>query len=458
VVPAQSGNYIVSGYNPGACELIPDTVSITIISTPSLPPIISNSPLCFGDTLEATTSLNGALTFTWDFNGGLVVQNDSLSVNGLAPGFYPITLFSNLGSCISPMATDTIQVLNPPQIAHQGPLETCGTVIDFNSAVQTDPSDPVQTILWYDDQGLIGNTGSINNVNSNAGAYSVETFVVVLETQNQCIASDTFSITFHPYPSVILSAAPQCDGESAIFNSQLAWVNNPPPSPNVVYSLSYGDGQTAAVSNGTHAFDSTGTYNAMISVTSDEGCSASDSVSFTIVAIPTILPTALASCGQEGSFTVELGLDNYTYDQLTWNIPGVGDFPSPSFSHVFTNPGSYMATVTLEGTNGCDFSESLPFTILPSVTIENLTVPNVITPNGDQNNDELLLDNLFVNCTNYDLLILNRWGHVVYEGTNTSTPFSGMDQNGKDIEAGVYFYKLTTNDNKVVHGHITVIR
>jgi hypothetical protein len=47
---------------------------------------------------------------------------------------------------------------------------------------------------------------------------------------------------------------------------------------------------------------------------------------------------------------------------------------------------------------------------------------------------------------------------VVYEGTNASAPFNGTDQDGKTLEAGVYFYKLTTNDNKVVSGHITVIR
>jgi gliding motility-associated-like protein len=68
------------------------------------------------------------------------------------------------------------------------------------------------------------------------------------------------------------------------------------------------------------------------------------------------------------------------------------------------------------------------------------------------------LDNLFVDCTNYDLLILNRWGNVVYEGTNASAPFNGTDQDGKALEAGVYFFKLTTNDNKMVSGHITVIR
>jgi gliding motility-associated-like protein len=82
----------------------------------------------------------------------------------------------------------------------------------------------------------------------------------------------------------------------------------------------------------------------------------------------------------------------------------------------------------------------------------------VVTPNGDQINDVLALDNLFLDCTDFDLIILNRWGHVVYEMTNSSAPFSGKDASGKDLEAGVYFYKLTTNDNKMVSGHITVIR
>ncbi|NBV91242.1 MAG: gliding motility-associated C-terminal domain-containing protein, partial [Flavobacteriia bacterium] len=149
---------------------------------------------------------------------------------------------------------------------------------------------------------------------------------------------------------------------------------------------------------------------------------------------------------------------NYTFDQLTWNIPGVGNFAFPSFEHTFINPGNYLATVNIEGSNGCDYSENLPFTIIPSVTIEDLSVPNVITPNEDLLNDQLILDNLFVDCTSFDLIILNRWGNIVYEMTNTSAPFNGKDLNGKDLEAGVYFYKLTTDDNKVVSGHITVIR
>jgi gliding motility-associated-like protein len=458
VVPAQSGNYIISGYNPGACELIPDTVAITIISTPNTPLINTNSPLCLGDTLLAETTLNGAFTYHWNFNNDTVAVNDSLTIQGLQPGYYPIELYSNLGACISPTAVDTIHVLSAPQISHQGPIEVCGPTINFTSATQTDPSDPVQSITWYNQQGILGNSGNLNNVNASAGAYSVETYWVALLTANNCFSSDTFNITFHPIPSVSLSVNPLCDGESAQFSSQLTWISNPPPTPNVVYGLNFGDGQNAAVSNASHSYDSTGAYQVILTVSSDEGCTNADSINVTIVAVPTITPSVQTACGQQGTFDVGLSLGNYTFNQLTWNIPGVGDFSFPSFTHTFINPGAYIASITLEGSNGCDFSETLPFTILPSVTIDNLNIPNVITPNEDLVNDQLILDNLFVDCTSFDLIILNRWGNIVYEMTNTSAPFSGKDLNGKDLEAGVYFYKLTTDDNKVVSGHITVIR
>jgi gliding motility-associated-like protein len=458
VVPAQSGNYIISGYSPGACELIPDTVAITIISTPSTPLITTNSPLCLGDTLLAETTLNGAFTYHWNFNNGTLAINDSLTIEGLQPGFYPIELYSNLGSCISQTALDTIQVLSAPQITHQGPIEVCGPTINFTSATQTDPSDPVQSITWYNQQGILGNSGNPIDVNASAGAYSVETFWVALLTANNCFSSDTFNITFHPIPSVSLSANPLCDGESAEFSSQLTWISNPPPTPTVLYGMNFGDSQNAAVSNASHSYDSTGTYQVILTVSSDEGCTNADTINVTIVAVPTITPFVETACGQQGTFDVGLSLGNYTFNQLTWNIPGVGDFTFPSFTHTFLNPGAYVASITLEGANGCDFSETLPFTILPSVTIENLNIPNVITPNEDLVNDQLILDNLFVDCTSFDLIIINRWGNVVYEMNNSSAPFSGKDQEGKDLEAGIYFYKLTTNDNKVVSGHITVIR
>jgi gliding motility-associated-like protein len=238
----------------------------------------------------------------------------------------------------------------------------------------------------------------------------------------------------------------------------LAWNTTPPPNTNCQYALTFGDGQNGNTPNITHVYDTTGTYTAVLTVTSPWGCTTSDTTVVLITAVPVLNPTVEASCGQVGSFSVTMTLDNYTYDSLTWNIPGVGAFNSSTFVHTFENPGDYIASLLIEGSNNCDYNFNVPFTILPSVTLDNLEIPNVVTPNGDQTNDALVLNNLFIDCTSFDIIILNRWGNVVYEMNNTSAPFSGKDQAGKDLESGVYYYKLTTNDNKVVSGHITVIR
>ncbi len=71
------------------------------------------------------------------------------------------------------------------------------------------------------------------------------------------------------------------------------------------------------------------------------------------------------------------------------------------------------------------------------------TFPNVITPNDDGINDVLDSDYLLSTCTPFELTILNRWGTVIYEQRNGEIPFSGKDQHGNKLSAGVYFYKLS---------------
>jgi gliding motility-associated-like protein len=354
------------------------------------------------------------------------------------------------------MAYDTIQVFATPQITYTGDFTTCD-VLNFNTSIQTDPLDPMHIVLWYNQTGTCGVGTSITNVSANNPAYSTETYWVKLTTDNGCTDADTFSLTFNPYPALDLSVDTQCDGTSAQFVNQLNWVTNAPPNTNCVYTLQFGDGQSGANPNTNHVYPGPGNYQAILLATSEAGCTSSDTVNFTIQAVPILVPSMVASCGQVGTFEVGLNLGNYTFDQLYWSIPNEGNFAFPIFEHVFANAGNYIATVNIEGTNNCDFSAQLPFTILPSVTLDNLDIPNVITPNGDGINDELTFSNLFLDCTSFDLIILSRWGVVVYEMNNASAPFAGKDIKGENLSPGVYFYKITTNDGKVASGHLTVL-
>ena len=65
---------------------------------------------------------------------------------------------------------------------------------------------------------------------------------------------------------------------------------------------------------------------------------------------------------------------------------------------------------------------------------------NVFTPNGDQINDQLI----FSESCNMEatVIILNRWGEVMYESNDILTPWDGTTNSGKPVSAGTYFYRI----------------
>ena len=90
----------------------------------------------------------------------------------------------------------------------------------------------------------------------------------------------------------------------------------------------------------------------------------------------------------------------------------------------------------------------------------SIEIPNVFTPNKDgindlfRTNDEGLL--------NKEMIILNRWGNVVFEGSG-SEGWDGTNKNGKECVEGVYFVKATytnllNNEKETKTGYVHLIR
>jgi gliding motility-associated-like protein len=97
-----------------------------------------------------------------------------------------------------------------------------------------------------------------------------------------------------------------------------------------------------------------------------------------------------------------------------------------------------------------------------------LTAPNVITANGDHVNDFFLINNL-EDYEAVELVILNRWGEIVFENSKYDNKWGGNHKNGSLLSAGVYFYKITPSsfkysyphhgkEKKSIHGFIEVLR
>jgi gliding motility-associated-like protein len=124
------------------------------------------------------------------------------------------------------------------------------------------------------------------------------------------------------------------------------------------------------------------------------------------------------------------------------------------------------ATVIV-GTCGCTDPTALNYN--PLATVDNgncqyatptVEAPNVFTPNGDGSNDLFFLN--VSNATSVKLVILNRWGNVMFEMEGVNPAWNGKTDNGIPVSQGVYFYKYTVNgfnDQKLEgHGFVELIR
>ncbi len=125
--------------------------------------------------------------------------------------------------------------------------------------------------------------------------------------------------------------------------------------------------------------------------------------------------------------------------------------------YTVTTPGIYSATASGPCGLGSDQIVVLPCPgeePIDSVFV-NFIIPNVITPNSDATNDRFEIQNLPANT---EVIILNRWGNVVFSSANYQNNWDGKDPAGKELLAGVYTYKYKTQKGLTGHGFVHLVR
>lgn len=115
---------------------------------------------------------------------------------------------------------------------------------------------------------------------------------------------------------------------------------------------------------------------------------------------------------------------------------------------------TYVATLTDE--NSC--TVSAPVTIFFDPLIY---VPNAFSPNGDGMND--FFKAVASNIRNFEMLIFNRWGEVVWEGDNTEDFWDGrIRPTGIMAKDDAYVWQIRYEDlrgnKEVLRGHVILLK
>ncbi len=148
----------------------------------------------------------------------------------------------------------------------------------------------------------------------------------------------------------------------------------------------------------------------------------------------TVLPEVTVDLGEDVGYCEEaillnpgLGYSSYLWDDGT------------SLESLLVNvEGIYSVVVT--DANGCKASDEIEIYYDCPIT---LFVPNVFTPNGDGLNDVFAAYGQYIE--EYELLIFNRWGNLLFETNNILDSWDGKHK-GTDSPSGTYFYTISYYD------------
>lgn len=125
----------------------------------------------------------------------------------------------------------------------------------------------------------------------------------------------------------------------------------------------------------------------------------------------------------------------------------------------YTDEGIYTVTLTVSDGNCTD--QATQTIVVQLILPLDYDLPNVFTPNGDGTNDVFTIN--AENAESIEVVILNRWGNVVFESTDVNFEWNGQVQNtGADCVDGTYFYKFKIegegDQSAEEHGFVQLVR
>ena len=139
---------------------------------------------------------------------------------------------------------------------------------------------------------------------------------------------------------------------------------------------------------------------------------------------------------------------------FTWYLNDVV-IPSVSGNTYTTSMfGNYK--VVVNQTSGCQASNEFTFTISePFPNVEK--IPNLISPNGDGINDTWVIPQAYVSGTNTEVVIMASTGDIVFSTNDyqNNWPIQPIVFNSVNP---VYYYVITTPNNQVKKGSITIVK
>lgn len=147
-------------------------------------------------------------------------------------------------------------------------------------------------------------------------------------------------------------------------------------------------------------------------------------------------------------FKVNTIVEDTIWRKFSFNFIADSAYSKLTIGHFGSQPSATSVMHPSISQNGSYYYIDDVELICTSEDCENPNItfaPNVITPNGDDVNDYFSVD-FSGNIETFELLILNRWGNIVFKSDNPSIKWYGTAGNNSDCLNGTYFWLVSLLD------------
>jgi gliding motility-associated-like protein len=340
----------------------------------------------------------------------------------------------------------------PPTVSIQASVtQICaGELVRFQAVPSV--ADPTYQYQWFADGRAITpvvSTPGVSYAFSNpADAYTAVVRVKLImpgttPCRSQTVSSST-SLLVKPLPTALIRNAdarcvplPTRLEALPVAGATYEWRNETAPVTPV--AIGKEPGYDAPVS---------GTYTVRVAV---NGCAAT-SPPLPVVGVTQAEKTSVSI----GAGQIMLAGQPVTLEPVVSNAVSFSWTPTDGLSDGrIRNPiarptGTTTYTLTAYSTAGCPAQDTVTLRVMPPIF-----APSAFTPNGDGQNDTWAPVNT-EQYTDYQLVILNRWGTVLYESRARNTGWDGQ-VNGLPTPADTYQYVIRTPFHEY-SGTVTLIR
>lgn len=395
-------------------------------------------------------------TYSWDNS-----TSTSATANDLPAGDHIVTITDSNGCVITHQGT--IGEPDPLNISNLTPdTQICPEDEILLTVTGTGGSSPY-LFTWYENDLMIGTGTSITVDPDDSGTVYK---VVLSEECNSPKDSATLIITFPTPIDPIYTPNQLVDCVVGEFE----FTNNSTNREEIASTfIDFGDLNTTielGYDSTSHAYNRVGTYTMSVIVTSIYGCIYEKTFEDIVTVQPVPDADFVFSANPSFSFDNSVTLtDMSSVDVIDWQwfapslSPTSSNEDNPTFNYPIDVEGMYPITLVVTSYLGCTDTVTLNLTVQDELL---LYAPNSFTPNGDEYNNYWNVVVKGISTTNYNLMIFNRWGEMIFESNDPTIGWDGT-YNGRIVETGTYVWKASmrkeNNDGKIeFNGFINLLK